>query len=410
MLVGTSPEIPEDRADLTERKKSHESLRTSEERFRVALKNSPIVVFNQDRELRYTWIHPPVLAWAEQNYIGRTDADIVGGKEGERLMSIKRGVLETGAGTRAQVVVTHHNEPHYFDLTVEPLRDDTGAVQGVTCACTDITPIKRAAAEREVLIEALENVQRDLTARNQDLEALHQEKTLWLGMATHDLRNPVSAILFNCEVLMEELGGLNHDQMEMLRSICASGQFMVELLDNVLEISAIESGIEAPPSEVTNVRSIVEESISLCRPLADRRRTHIEALCPKRTPVVRIHPRRMRQVLVNLIGNALKHSQEGANVRVTVAPHRDHLIVTVADNGPGIPPEDVGSIFKPFHRRERPSEERGTGLGLAICKRIIERHRGEIWVESTPGHGTAFHLSLPIDARSGAKPKAASVS
>jgi signal transduction histidine kinase len=185
---------------------------------------------------------------------------------------------------------------------------------------------------------------------------------------------------------------------------------MVELLNNVLEISAIESGVDARLSEFTNLRSIIEESISLCRPLANRRGTPIKVVCPETSPVVRIHPRRMRQVLVNLIGNAIKYSQNGANVRVTVAPRADHLIVTVADNGPGIPSEEISSIFKPFHRRERPSAERGTGLGLAICKRIIERHRGKIWVESTPGHGTSFHLSLPIRARSAGKPKAASAS
>ena len=100
----------------------------------------------------------------------------------------------------------------------------------------------------------------------------------------------------------------------------------------------------------------------------------------------------------NLIGNAIKHSQNGAGVQVTAVPEGDNLLVTVTDNGPGMAPEELDSIFTPFQRmRSRTLRQRGTGLGLAICKRIMERHGGRIWVESTLGRGTAFHLSLAID-------------
>jgi PAS domain S-box-containing protein len=148
--------------DITQRKRMDETLRDSEERFRVALKNSPVVVFNHDRELRYTWINSPVLAWARCEYLGHTDAEILGREEGAHLMVIKQGVLDNGIGTRTEVTVTFEDETHYFDLTVEPLRDDQGAVVGITCAATDVTPLKQAAAEREGLIrdlqEALERV------------------------------------------------------------------------------------------------------------------------------------------------------------------------------------------------------------------------------------------------------------
>ena len=385
--------------DITARKRTDEALRISEERFRVALKNSPVVVFTQDLELRYTWINSPVLAWAEQDYIGRTDIDVVGGRDGEQLMAIKRAVLENGVGSRTEPIVTFNGETHYYDLTVEPMRDSTGAIQGVTCSATDITPMKRAAAERENMIEELAQGQRKLMERNRELEVLYNERTRWLGMANHDLRNPLSGILANCELLIGDAAMFSEDHRKLLKSIYSSSQFMLGLLNDVLDISAIESGWQEFRFESTDVRSVVEESVDLSRPLARRKGTRIEVVHQASTPNIVMDRPKMQQVLLNLIGNAIQFSQNDASVQITVFVQPDNILITVRDNGPGIPPDELGSVFTAFHStraRAASPEEKGTGLGLAICKRIVERHGGKIWVESTPGKGAAFHLSLPL--------------
>jgi PAS domain S-box-containing protein len=148
--------------DITDQRRAETALRESEERFRVALKTSPTVVFNQDRDLRYIWINSPVLAWAAQDSIGHTDMEILGREEGEHLTAIKRQVLRSGVGTHTETTATFQGETRYYDLTVEPLHDYKGACVGLTCAATDITQLKLSVLEQKRLVgklqEALEEV------------------------------------------------------------------------------------------------------------------------------------------------------------------------------------------------------------------------------------------------------------
>ncbi|MCX6033256.1 MAG: PAS domain S-box protein [Chloroflexi bacterium] len=137
-------------ADITEHRRAELALRENEERFRVALKGSPIIVWNQDRDLRYTWIHNPAWDYAAEQMVGKTDDDLASPEGAVRLTKIKRRVLETGMGCREEVALSNQGQVYYYDLTVEPLRDAAGAVVGVTCATMDISERKRAeAAQRE---------------------------------------------------------------------------------------------------------------------------------------------------------------------------------------------------------------------------------------------------------------------
>lgn len=129
--------------DITARKRAEEALRTSEERFRVALKNSPIQVYNQDRDLRYTWVHNPPEGSSERDYLGKTDEDVFGPETAARMKALKRAVLETGEGKREVLALTAHGEISHCDITVEPLRDAAGTVVGVNSACMDVTHLQR---------------------------------------------------------------------------------------------------------------------------------------------------------------------------------------------------------------------------------------------------------------------------
>ena len=142
--------------DITEQRQAREALRLSEERFHVALKNAPVVVFSHDLQLRYTWINSPPLTVARENYLGRTDAEVFGGEEGARLTAIKEEALRTGMDSRTEVTVTLKGERHCFDLVVEPLRNGGGKILGLLCSAIDITSFKETI---DRLQEALNQVQ-----------------------------------------------------------------------------------------------------------------------------------------------------------------------------------------------------------------------------------------------------------
>jgi PAS domain S-box-containing protein len=170
--------------DITKRKQAEAALRLSEERFRVALKGAPVVVFTQDLQLRYTWINSPVLAWERQDYIGKTDSEIVGGQDGARLMAIKQEVLRTGVGARTEVSVAFEGVIHYFDLIVEPLRDAEGTLLGLICSATDITSSKNLIAKLQEALDQI-NVLSGLLSICASCKRIRDEHQTWQPLESY---------------------------------------------------------------------------------------------------------------------------------------------------------------------------------------------------------------------------------
>ncbi len=239
--------------------------------------------------------------------------------------------------------------------------------------------------------------QRELAKRNAELERLNEEKNRFLGMAAHDLRNPLHLILGHAEFLLDEsLMARGLDTRQFLEVIRTSSLFMSNLIDDLLDVAKIESGELSLDLAPVDLEDVVRRNVALNQTLAVGKQTEILLRCAP-LPAVVVDAGKMDQVLNNLISNAVKFSPPGSRVEVDLRSEGDRFTISVRDQGPGISEEDQAKLFRPFQRtRARGTAgEKSTGLGLVIVKRIVEGHGGSIWLESCLGEGTTFYVSVP---------------
>jgi signal transduction histidine kinase len=254
------------------------------------------------------------------------------------------------------------------------------------------------------MVDELGKKERELREKIAELEALNRVKNEFVGVAAHDLRTPLAVVEMYADFLLEDPKNcLPEKERDILRVIMRQGTFMLNLINDLLDVTRIESGNLALNPAEEDWAAVVLNNVELNATLAARRGIEVVVAAGPGPLRLACDRARMEQVLNNLIGNAVKFSPKGSRVTVQVAREGTFVRTSIADQGPGILPEEIDSIFKEFHRgAAQPAHgERSTGLGLAIARRIVEAHAGAIGVESRPGEGSTFFFTLPAAGVSG---------
>jgi len=247
---------------------------------------------------------------------------------------------------------------------------------------------------------AIENVRlfKELEAANRELAAASQHKSEFLANMSHELRTPLNAIIGFSEVLSEKMfGELNEKQEEYSKDIHASGQHLLSLINDILDLSKIEAGrMELELSDL-DLPMTIDNALTLVRERAGRRNIALQTTVDERIGQIQGDERKIRQVLLNLLSNAIKFTPEGGSIEVRAKPVNGSIEVAVSDTGVGIAPEDQDAVFEEFRQVGTADKKvEGTGLGLALSRKFIELHGGKIWVKSQVGAGSTFTFTVPV--------------
>ncbi len=244
---------------------------------------------------------------------------------------------------------------------------------------------------------------RELETSSAELEVASRHKSEFLASMSHELRTPLNAVIGFSEVLLDQMfGDVNARQAEYLRDIWSSGRHLLELLNDILDLSKVEAGQMHLEHTRFLVADAVAKAVALVRERAQQHRIQLVVSVASEVGTIEADELRFRQVLLNLLSNAVKFTPDGGEVRVLVSRSGEDLLVTVTDTGVGVPPEDRERIFETFQqgRRGAPKEE-GTGLGLSLTRRMVELFGGRLWMESVVDVGSTFGFAIPVQAPAG---------
>jgi two-component system sensor histidine kinase/response regulator len=375
--------------DITERKAMEQELRDAEALYHSLVETLPLAIFRKDTEGRYTFCNQRFCAAMErpvEKILGKTDFDLAPPDAAERFRALDMQALETG--DIVEVIDEHRRsdgEQVFVHLLKAPFRDAEGNLLGVQGMFWDVTAHQKA--------------KRELERAKETAEAASRAKSQFLANVSHEIRTPMNGIIGMTELALDT--ELTLVQREYLSLVKSSADSLLGVINDILDYSKIEAGKLDLDLQEFSLRDTLGDTL---RTLAARaHKKNLELACHIRPEVPDAligDPVRLRQIVINLVGNAIKFTQQGeivvgVEIEEPPAGGEAHLHVTVRDTGIGISASKHGVIFHAFEQADGSTTRRfgGTGLGLAIAARLVEMMCGRIWVESALGRGSCFHFT-----------------
>jgi PAS domain S-box-containing protein len=407
--------------DITLRKQAEEMLRKSEQMLQMVLDNFPGVVFWKDRHSNYLGCNQSFATGAGLNspaeIVGKTDLNLPwASTEAISYRKDDLDVMENGKGRLHIVEMQHQSDGQviWFDTSKFALRDSLGQVIGVIGVSNDISILKMAEQElintnKELAFQNAEKEKRaiELIIAKEKAEESDRLKSAFLTNMSHEIRTPMNGILGFTE-LLKEPNLSSDDQLDYIQTIQISGARMLNTINNIVDVSKIESGLIQVDIKETNINEKMEFTYKFFKPEIEIKglKFLLKNSLPSKEAIIKTDNEKVYGILTNLVRNAIKFTYEGS-IEFGYEKKGEYLEFFVKDTGIGIPQNQMELIFERF-RQGSESHNRGyegSGLGLSICKSYVEMLGGEIWVESKEGKGSIFYFNIPYNAVS--KEKAA---
>jgi signal transduction histidine kinase/CheY-like chemotaxis protein len=262
----------------------------------------------------------------------------------------------------------------------------------------EVTDLLETFASQSTLAVQNAHLFREIAEKSHEVEVASRHKSEFLASMSHELRTPLNAVIGFSDVLLEGMfGELNEKQRDYLEDIRDSGRHLLELLNEILDLSKIEAGRMRLEPGPFSISSVLEDALRMVRDRASQHAVELSVNVGTGIGMLFADELKIKQVILNLLTNAVKFTPDGGRVEVGARRLDGRIEVTVVDNGIGIPVEDQARIFESFEQGKREAKEEGTGLGLTLSRKIVELHGGQIWVESEAGQGSTFGFSIPTE-------------
>jgi len=382
-------------------------LLLSEKKYREIFDNTPMGIYQSTPQGRYLSVNPAlahIFGYKKPEDMIAAINDIqnevyVDPAERKRVKSL----FDSGEKVKGlQLEYKRRDGSHFWiSLHGKAVRDEKGAISHYEGTIEDITEQKLAEIERINQRENLERMVRERTAELAEAMEKAREadrlKSAFLATMSHELRTPLNSIIGFTGILLQKLvGPLNDEQIKQLGMVSNSARHLLELINDVLDISKIEAGQATVIYEKFNLPASMEKIVKTVLPLAEKKNLKINVAINIKKETIESDQRRVEQILLNLLNNAIKFTEKGS-VFLTGEDMGEQIIISVVDTGIGIKNEDMGKLFNAFQQIDSGITRRyeGTGLGLSICKKLSELLGGEIKVTSIWGKGSTFSFALP---------------
>ena len=369
--------------DITERKKNQMML----EKLAVAVRQTADIVVITDKDGKIEYVNPAFEAhtgYKAEEVIGQTPRILNSGKQDQSFYERLWQTILSGEVFRGILVNKKKDgRLYYSEKTITPIKDEHGVITNFVSNDKDITLRKLAEEELQRL--------------NNELWELDRQKNEFINMASHELRTPLAITKEGVSQLAEGMcGEVSPGQRRFLDISLRNINRLVRVVDNIFDISEVEFQKPAPKKELLDIAELTRGVIIDFIPQARAKGLEIKEDFAREKIMLYAEKRRIRQVLINLVSNAVKFSEKGC-IEIKIEDKDDEVEFSVKDGGKGIAEENLPKVFDKFQQFDRDfgPGERGAGLGLAIAKGLIELHKGKIWVESRLGEGSKFTFSLP---------------
>ena len=387
-------------------RKREREVKDNEQRYRDLFDRAPIAFEETDRDgmiRRFNQAVCNLLKCPPDQILGRKAWEFVAPDQQENFRQAMTDRIATG--TESGAFECDYMLDDGSRITVEIrenlIRGDNGEITGVVCSLLDVTERNLAAvAARKVSQYAMElrNKNEQLARALEAARLATEAKSRFLAGVSHELRTPLNGIIGFSELMYDaKLGPVSDDHKDVLSDILTSARHLLQLINDILDLSKVEAGRMEFHPESTRIDTLVYEVRDVVRPLAEKKHLKLTISVPSEFTAV-VDPARFKQVLYNYLSNAVKFTPENGRVEVRVRREEDHSFrVEVEDTGVGIPPDEIAKLFQEFQQLPNSRKaEQGTGLGLALTRHIVEAQGGSVSVRSVKGSGSVFGAVFPL--------------